>query len=1002
MPIYTSTIKKEPGSFKAMEGATFNSTNFTQLEQSTGRLRDRNFAGTLTVDGASVSPFYYLEFFNYLPEASGAFYSALLINKGLQPGEEVTISGYFFKGSQPQTNNNNSIEGPITVVFENDSSNTTDFKTKPNSSSFDILAHGLPIADFIGQGIVPVSNGANVGTLNGGWKYNTTGRSDAAEIQARNADNTGDQTDATLHMSNLSSEGSFGSRFYTITIRNDSASEAFFKILSYDVTGTYNDNSEYFGVHDLRVEFTAATDIGIVEANSISGKENMDLSIRSDGNLKFEIDFDNNSTSKFKFIGGSKNEVASIDESGNLALPDVSIDGKAITMTGATGDTAVFTVGSNGDLSIVTTDGSGNAAANLQITAHGTVDINSNGDLTLDSGGDIKLEPAIGSKILLDGTISVDGGTVTGATSITSNSFVGALAGNANTASSLQSSVNIGGVAFDGSNGINLPGVNIEGNQNTTGASERVKVFNYTSNLDCPVTFITDTSPNGGIEYIRANAIFTANPSTGYIKSIAFEGKTTDTFKSSYGDLHTLNVNSSTTAVYVNVGGWAGEKPGFSVGGSGKSTESTFAGNVFMGPGYDLNTPFRDHLGNYYNSYGSSQLRLWVRCFSDPIDATPTGHTVTKGTGVSTGVDSTFDDPRGLPIAEWGAANTTARLTIADHADFDFSDSNSFSLSVWIYHPTNWTLTNSIFVAKGTTGGNNEEFEFYYRQDSSSPNDSGGTIYFKRRDRSLDQFQSRRMRFCKAGQANDISAAGWRHWVFTDGPIAGSTANSDMNCYINGVKMNTSTVFTGYQHNTYVATENLGGPIMIGGGQSYYSGIQHIGLVGYQMAEIAIWTAELSEEEVKAIYNASRFVGSTSTRSIFSVEEGLTIAQGVYNDTVNVVPNVAITGGGRLMRTTHSNSERILKTNIEELNVDLNSLCDLIPSLFNWKKNPTGKKVPGFIIDEVEDKFPELVQDAGTEEGYRSLQYDRFCAYIISAMKEIKERLEVLESKLSE
>jgi len=53
------------------------------------------------------------------------------------------------------------------------------------------------------------------------------------------------------------------------------------------------------------------------------------------------------------------------------------------------------------------------------------------GHLTLDADGDIKLEPATGNSILLDGTIDIDAGVITGATSITSTTFVGALTGNA-------------------------------------------------------------------------------------------------------------------------------------------------------------------------------------------------------------------------------------------------------------------------------------------------------------------------------------------------------------------------------------------------------------------------------------------------------------------------------------------------------------------------------------------------------------------------------------------
>jgi hypothetical protein len=47
--------------------------------------------------------------------------------------------------------------------------------------------------------------------------------------------------------------------------------------------------------------------------------------------------------------------------------------------------------------------------------------------ITLDSGAAINIEPASGSVILLDGTISIDAGVVTGATSITSTAFVGTL-----------------------------------------------------------------------------------------------------------------------------------------------------------------------------------------------------------------------------------------------------------------------------------------------------------------------------------------------------------------------------------------------------------------------------------------------------------------------------------------------------------------------------------------------------------------------------------------------
>ena len=74
---------------------------------------------------------------------------------------------------------------------------------------------------------------------------------------------------------------------------------------------------------------------------------------------------------------------------GSLTVDDVGVDGKVITMTGSSNDTAVFTVGTNGVLSIVTTDAAA-AAANIQITADGTAEL-AGTTVTLDSGGDIDL-----------------------------------------------------------------------------------------------------------------------------------------------------------------------------------------------------------------------------------------------------------------------------------------------------------------------------------------------------------------------------------------------------------------------------------------------------------------------------------------------------------------------------------------------------------------------------------------------------------------------------------
>ena len=85
-----------------------------------------------------------------------------------------------------------------------------------------------------------------------------------------------------------------------------------------------------------------------------------------------------------------------------LTVDDVAVDGKVVTMTGSSGDTFVTTVAANGATSLVTTDASA-AAANLTITADGTVGINSTGDMTLDSSADIIFDADGGDFSFKDG-----------------------------------------------------------------------------------------------------------------------------------------------------------------------------------------------------------------------------------------------------------------------------------------------------------------------------------------------------------------------------------------------------------------------------------------------------------------------------------------------------------------------------------------------------------------------------------------------------------------------
>jgi hypothetical protein len=71
-------------------------------------------------------------------------------------------------------------------------------------------------------------------------------------------------------------------------------------------------------------------------------------------------------------------------------------------------------------------------------------------------------------------TGSVTGNVTGNLTGNVTGNLTGAVTGNASTATALQTARAIGGVSFDGTANINLPGVNSPGNQNTTGSAASV------------------------------------------------------------------------------------------------------------------------------------------------------------------------------------------------------------------------------------------------------------------------------------------------------------------------------------------------------------------------------------------------------------------------------------------------------------------------------------------------------------------------------------------------
>ena len=108
-------------------------------------------------------------------------------------------------------------------------------------------------------------------------------------------------------------------------------------------------------------------------------------------------------------------------------------------------------VNDNAALSGAAFTGDVTVTGNLTVTGPESVSIN--GNTISSTSGALNLTPAVGSAIVLDGTVNVDAGVITGATSISSTAFVGALtgdvSGNAATATKIASITNNNIVQLD-------------------------------------------------------------------------------------------------------------------------------------------------------------------------------------------------------------------------------------------------------------------------------------------------------------------------------------------------------------------------------------------------------------------------------------------------------------------------------------------------------------------------------------------------------------------------
>ena len=335
---------------------------------------------------------------------------------------------------------------------------------------------------------------------------------------------------------------------------------------------------------DGTLEADAITIDGVTLAETISDTVGAMVSSNTETNITVTYDDSDNT---LDFVIGTLNQ----NTTGNAAtataletartIHGVSFDGTAnIDLAEVIEDTVGAMFSSNTETNITATYQDSDGTIDLVIgtlnqDTTGTAD---NFTVSANNSTDETVFP-----IFVDGATGSQGAeTDTGLTynpssgMLTSTGFTGALTGNASTATILETARTLGGVSFNGSANINLPGVNTAGDQNTTGnaatatLSSTVTVTDSTANTNFPVVFHDESNSllddTGALRY---------NPSTGELlvpkltvagattvvdtvtmnasNAIIFEGATADAHETT---LSIVDPTADHTQYLINQGGY--------------------------------------------------------------------------------------------------------------------------------------------------------------------------------------------------------------------------------------------------------------------------------------------------------------------------------------------------------------------------------------------------------------------------------------------------------------
>ena len=162
-------------------------------------------------------------------------------------------------------------------------------------------------------------------------------------------------------------------------------------------------------------------------------------------------------------------------------------------------------------------------------------------------------------------------------------------------------------------------------------------------------------------------------------------------------------------------------------------------------------------------------------------------------------------------------------------------------------------------------------------------------------------------------------------------------------------------------------------------------------------------TPNYSGRQGDNIQNIKQFVTSTSgeVNWIYKTLKGTivkVITPYVQTNNINAIPSVLIPKDLLVLGSINNPSDINLKTNIEQ--IDTTCFKDLNPVSFTFKDDEKNKKHFGFIAQELENVYPELVTNS--ELGFKTVNYIEMIPILLSQMKNMQQEIEKLKEEIKE